>query len=358
MRLYSILLLFFLLFFRPLVSFTAELTIVSSGGAYGDSQARAYHKPFMSETGHILKAEYYNGGLSEIRAQVEAGNVSWDVVDVEKSDAILACDEGLVEPIDLSLLPSSPDGVPASQDFLSESLQECAVATIIWSTIYSYDPSRLSTKPTTMKDFFDLEKFPGKRGLRKLGKYNLEFALLADGVEADDIYDVLSTSVGVDRAFAKLDTIKDSVIWWESGSQPPQMLADGEVLMTTAYNGRIFNAVVEEHKNFEIVWDGQVYDYEMWVVPKGGKNIDIAMEFIRFSTSTESLARQASFISYGPARRSSTALIGKYHSKDIDMGAHMPTHPNHLKNAVLSDHEFWADNSDQLEERFNAWLAK
>ncbi len=38
-------------------------------------------------------------------------------------------------------------------------------------------------------------------------------------------------TTGVDRAFAKLDTIKDSVVWWEAGAQPPQLLADGEVVM-------------------------------------------------------------------------------------------------------------------------------
>ncbi|KAG1702901.1 NAD-dependent protein deacetylase [Nymphon striatum] len=94
--------------------------------------------------------------------------------------------------------------------------------------------------PKTMADFFDTAKFPGKRGLRKGAKVNLEFALIADGVAAADVYSVLETPEGVDRAFAKLDTIKGDVVWWEAGAQPPQMLADGEVALTTAYNGRIF----------------------------------------------------------------------------------------------------------------------
>jgi len=339
-------------------AFAKDLTVVSWGGAYTKSQVEAYHKPFIAKTGANVKSEDYNGGIAEIKAQVEAGNVTWDIVDVELSDAIRACDEGLLETIDHSTLPAGANGKPATEDFLPGTLYDCAVANIVWSTIFAYDKSKMPNGPKTMADFFDTAKFPGKRGLRKGAKVNLEFALMADGVAAKDVYSVLATPAGVDRAFAKLDTIKGDVVWWEAGAQPPQMLADGEVALTTAYNGRIFNAVAGEGKPFEIVWDGQVWDLDLWVIPKGAKNKDTALEFLKFSTSTEQLAAQASYISYGPARLSSAPLVGKFHDKDIDMGPQMPTAPNNMKNAVGSNAEFWADNADQLNERFNAWLAK
>ncbi|MEM8652420.1 MAG: ABC transporter substrate-binding protein [Pseudomonadota bacterium] len=334
-----------------------ELTDVSWGGAYTKSQVEAYHKPFIAKTGAKINSEDYNGGIAEIKAQVEAGNVTWDIVDVELSDAIRACDEGLLETIDHSTLPAGADGTPATEDFIEGTLYDCAVANIVWSTIFAYDSSKIADGPKTMADFFDLEKFPGKRGLRKGPKVNLEFALIADGVPAADVYKVLDTDEGVDRAFKKLDSIKDSVVWWEAGAQPPQLLADGEVALTTAYNGRIFNAVAGEGKPFEIVWDGQVWDLDLWVIPKGAKNKETALEFLKFSTATEQLAKQASWISYGPARKSSAPMVGKYHNADIDMGPQMPTAPNNLTNAVQNNFEFWADNSDQLTERFNAWLA-
>lgn len=335
-----------------------EITVVSWGGAYTKSQIEAYHKPWMAETGNKIISEDYNGGLAEIKSQVDAGNVTWDLVDVELSDAIRGCDEGLLEEIDLSILPPAPDGTAATDDFIPGTLHDCAVANIIWSTVYAYDSSKMETGPSTIADFFDVEKFPGKRGLRKAPKANLEMALMADGVAAGDVYDVLNTEEGVDRAFAKLDSIKDSVVWWEAGAQPPQLLADGEVAMTTAYNGRIFNAVAGEDKPFEIVWDGQVWDLDLWVVPKGAPNKDLAMEFVAFSTATEQLAAQASYISYGPARMSSAPLVGSYSTKpDLDMGPQMPTAPENFKNALQNDFEFWADNTDELNERFNAWLA-
>ena len=157
-------------------------------------------------------------------------------------------------------------------------MHDCAVANIVWSTIIAYDSSKIANGPKTIADFFDTAKFPGKRGLRKNPKANLEMALMADGVPAADVYKVLGTAEGVDRAFAKLDSIKGDVVWWEAGAQPPQLLADGEVAMTTAYNGRIFNAVAGEGKPFEIVWDGQVWDLDLWVIPKGSKNKEAALD--------------------------------------------------------------------------------
>jgi putative spermidine/putrescine transport system substrate-binding protein len=335
-----------------------SLTVVSWGGAYTKSQVEAYHKPFTKKTGIEILSENYSGGLAEIKAQVEAGSVKWDVVDVELSDAVRGCDEGLLERIDPAILPAAPDGTPATKDFVSGAISDCAIANIVWSTIYAYDKSKFPNGgPKTLADFFDLKKFPGKRGLRKTPKVNLEFALMADGVPSDKVYEMLATDAGVDRAFKKLDSIKDSVVWWEAGAQPPQLLADGEVAMTSAYNGRVFNAIATEKKPFEIVWDGQVYDFDLFVVVKGAPNKKTAMDFIAFSTDTQRLADQAKWISYGPARKSSAPLIGKHAEAGIAMGPHMPTAPENFKTALQNDFEFWADRQDELNNRFNSWLA-
>jgi putative spermidine/putrescine transport system substrate-binding protein len=335
-----------------------DLTVVSWGGAYTKSQVEAYQKPWMAKTGKTIISEDYNGGLAEVKAQVEAGNVTWDIVDVELSDAVRGCDEGLFEEIDASILPPGADGTPAEEDFIEGAINDCAVANIVWSTIFAYDKSVLADGPSSLADFFDLEKFPGKRGIRKSPKANLEMALIADGVSHDEVYDVLSTPEGVDQAFAKLDSIKDEVVWWEAGAQPPQLLADGEVVMTTAYNGRIFNAAIGEGQDFEIVWDGQVLDFDLWAIPKGAPNMENALDFLVFSTETEQLAAQASWISYGPARRSAGPLVGTFNDGKTEMGPHMPTAEANMTTALVNDFEFWADNQDELDERFSAWLAQ
>ena len=335
------------------------ITVVSWGGAYTKSQLEAYHKPFTAKTGTTVNSEDYNGGLAQVRAQVEAGNVTWDLVDAELSDAQIGCDEGILETFDHGTLPAAPDGTAATDDFIEGTLHECGIGTIVWSTVVSYDTSKFGdNQPSTLADFFDVEKFPGKRGLRKSPKVNLEWALMADGVAPGEVYDTLSTPEGVDRAFAVLDKIKSEVIWWEAGAQPPQMLADGEVVMTSVYNGRVFNAIAVEQKPFDIIWDNQVWDIDLWIMPKGAPNKEKAMEFIKFSTDTQRLADQASWISYGPVRKSSVPMIGTHAEAGIEMGPHMPTAPDNFKTALQNDFLWWADNQDELTERFNAWLVQ
>ena len=333
----------------------AELTVMSWGGAYGTSQIEAYNKPFGEMKGFTVTMVDADNPATPIKAQVEAGNVTIDVADVEYSDAVRLCDEGLVEEIDPAILPAGADGTPAEEDFII--LSDCAVPSIVWSTVFAYNTETGDGTPATLADFSEREKFPGKRGLRKSAKANLEMALIADGVAPEDVYDVLETDEGVDRAFAKLDTIKDSIVWWEAGAQPPQLLADGEVVMSTAYNGRIFNAAVGEGQPFEIVWDGQILDFDLFVIPKGAPNKDMAMEYVAFATDTQRLADQAKWISYGPARKSSAPLVGLYQDGETEMAPHMPTAPENMATAVINNFEFWADRDVELSERFNAWLA-
>jgi putative spermidine/putrescine transport system substrate-binding protein len=335
----------------------ADVTVMSWGGAYTVSQVEAYHKPYTAATGKNVVSVDSDNPAPAVKAMVEAGNVTVDVADVEYADAIRLCDDGMLEPIDPASLPAGADGVAAVDDFLPGALTDCAVSTIVFSTIYAYDTTKFPEGPTTMADFFDLEKFPGKRAMRKGAKANLEMALMADGVPAADVYATLETPEGVDRAFAMLDKIKAETVWWEAGAQPPQLLADGEVAMTTAYNGRIFAAAVSEGKPFEVVWDGQVYEYDLFVIPKDAPNKDEALEFIKFATSTQALADQAKWISYGPARKSSGPLVGLYQDGKTEMGPHMPTAAENLTNALPSSYEFWVDRDAELNERFNAWLA-
>ena len=343
--------------FAATTASAGDLTIVSWGGAYTKSQVEAYYKPWMARTGHRILSEDYSGGLAEVKAQVEAGNVTWDIVDVEDAEAILGCDEGLLEELDPAILPPAPDGTPAQEDFLEDTIGDCAIGTVVWSTAYAYDQTRLSPPPATIRDFFDLEKFPGRRGMRKTPKVNLEMALVADGVPPEQVYEVMATEEGIDRAFAKLDSIRAHVLWWEVGAQPPQLLVDGEVVMSTAYNGRIFNAFAAEGQPLAMVWDAQVLAVDNWAVVKGAPNLELALDFITFASTPANMAVQASWISYAPVRKSAAELVGSYYDDPgLDVRPHLPTWPDNMKTAIWHDEEFWADHVDELNERFNAWL--
>jgi putative spermidine/putrescine transport system substrate-binding protein len=336
----------------------ADVTVMSWGGSYGAAQTEGHLKPFTAATGIATTMVDSDNPATPIKAMVEANNVTVDVASLEYADAIRLCDEGVLEPIDPAILPPGNDGTPALEDFLPGAVTECGVSTDIWATIFAYDTTKFPNGgPTTAADFFDLEKFPGKRGLRKGAKAVLEFALMADGVPPAEVYAVLGTPEGVDRAFAKLDTIKSEIVWWEAGAQPPQLLADGEVVMSTAYNGRIFGAAIGEGKPFQIVWDAQIYENEMYVIPKGAPNKEEALQFIAYATSTDGLRQQAQHISYGPPRKSSLLEPLIFNDGKTEMAPHLPTNPANLSNALESNWEFWVDRDAELNERFNAWLA-
>jgi putative spermidine/putrescine transport system substrate-binding protein len=329
---------------RPVLA-EESITAVSWGGAYQKSQQEAYFTPFEKKYGGKVTTEEYNGEIAKIRAMVESGNVSWDVIDVDTQTALQGCEDGLFLKLDWKKIGDE-------KKFMEGTTTDCAVGTIVYSTVFAYDADKLKPGPTTINDLFDLKKFPGKRGLQKSPFVNLEFALMADGVPREKVYALLKTPAGVDQAFKKLDTIKSQVVWWEAGAQPPQLLASGEVVMTTAWNGRIFDAAKNEHKNFKIVWDSQVPDYDFWVIPKGSKHVDEAYKFIAFASTPSVMANQSKYISYGPTNVDAIPEIPKAILADL------PTAPDNTKTALVQDYYFWGDHGEELRKRFNTWLAQ
>jgi putative spermidine/putrescine transport system substrate-binding protein len=311
---------------------------------------------------NIINDESSNEAVAKLRAMHEAGNVTWDVVDVVAADAIRLCDEGLAEVIDPDKdLAPAPDGTPASEDFGDLLVSECFIPQIVYSTTFGYRTDMVGdTPPKDICAVFDLEKYPGKRSLEKRPINNVEWALLCDGVPKDKVYEVLSTPEGVDRALAKLDTIKDNVIWWSAGAETPQLLADGEVVMGSTYNGRLFSVIEEQKQPVAMLWDAQVFDIDGWIIPTGlsPERLKRAKDYIYFATDTQRLADQAKWISYGPARKSSAPLVGKHAELGIEMAPYMPTDPANAKNTFLYNYEWWADNRDDVDAKFQAWLAQ
>lgn len=322
-----------------------ELTVVSWGGAYQEAQKKVYFTPFQEQSKISMQDESWDGGIGVLRAKVQGGSANWDVVQVESDELQLGCEEGLYEKLDWSR-------IGGKEAYLPSAVSDCGVGAILYNFILAYDGNALKAGPTTWADFFDLQKFPGKRALRKGPKTSLEIALMADGVPLQDVYKVLATDAGVDRAFAKLDAIKSEMIWWEAGAQPPQLLASGEVAMTSAYNGRITAANQKEAKNFKIVWNESLYTIDSWVILKGSENLDQAYTFLNFVGEAKNQKLLPEYISYGVTNKAASNEI------KADVLPDLPTNPKNLANAIQIDTAFWLENQDRLTERFNKWAAK
>ncbi|MCR8932238.1 MULTISPECIES: ABC transporter substrate-binding protein [unclassified Pseudomonas] len=321
-----------------------DLTVISFGGAVKDAQNAAYVIPYINKTRDKVIFSEYNGELSKIRAMVDTRSVNWDVVEVEDTDAALGCDQGLFEQIDYSK-------IGPKQDFIAGAAQPCGVGAHAWSTVLAYNADRLTSPPTSWADFWDVKKYPGKRALRRTARGSLEFALMADGVAPSDVYSTLSTKQGVDRAFRKLDQIKPFIQWWDSGAQPAQFLVSGDVVMSSAYSGRI-SAARASGVNLANIWNQNLYQMDLWMIPKGTVNLEAAYSFIKFASLPQNQIVFVNHIAYGPTTKAAFAGLPP------ETLAILPSSEGNLKNALKIDVDFWSDNGESLEQRFVSWASK
>ncbi len=334
-----------------------ELTAVSWGGYYTEASAEAYYRPFEESTGFTVRQLTYSGGLDEIREQVTSGDIEWDVVDLEIFDAVRGCNEGLLEPIPWVMLAPAANGTLPEEDFLEDTTTECGVGASVYSTIYAYDGERFPReKPTTVADFFDVTRFPGRRGMRRSPQVNLEFALMADDVPPARVYDALRTPAGQERAFRKLDGLRDHIRWWVEADDPVEMLAAGEVAMTTSFNGRMFHARFVQGHQFTIVWRGQVVDIGQQGIVRGTPRLAQAFRFVRLGSSAEAIATLSRHTAYSPSRKSALPLVTTHVESGVELGPHLPGAPENMEHALRSDWRWWSDNFDEMNDRFQRWL--
>jgi putative spermidine/putrescine transport system substrate-binding protein len=324
----------------PVTVMARDVTIAGWGGNYQDAQRQAYFEPFAAKAGVKIEETTYLGGLAEIKAMVDTGNVTWDFLIMGGSELQLACDEGLLEPLDW-------DAIGGKDDLLPGAAMPCGVGNVVIGNGFAYNTQAFPAPPQDWKDFFDREKFPGRRGVNNSPQFNLEYALMADGVPPDQIYEVLATPEGVDRAFAQWDKIKDLLQYWESGAQPVEWLASNNVALSTAYNGRIIMAK-REGKPLEFVWKNHVVNMDGWAMVKGSPYKDRLTEFMQTVNDPANQAKFSSLMPYGP----SNTLAAGHLTPEIVAG--LPAGDNIKEAAFMSD-EFWIDHLDDLRERWSRW---
>ena len=322
-----------------------DLTVVAWGGSTQAAQKKVYYGPFSSQTGIPVLEDSWSGGVGILRAKVQAGQPNWDVIQVESDELHLGCDEGLYEKPDWAALGGK-------DAFMKDAVSECGVGSVVWSVALAYDADRLKEGPKSWADFWNVQQFPGKRTMRRGPKYNLEFALMADGVPAADVYKVLRAPGGADRAFAKLEQLKPHIVWWTAGGQPGQLMASGEVSMAASYTSRMFAARRDDKRNFQVVWAGSIYAIDHWVVLRGSPNRDKAMQMVQFMTRPD-IQKELPPLSFQGATNLEAAK-----RTDPSVMSSLPTDPANLAVAAPLDVEFWVDNIEQLTQRFNAWASR
>lgn len=314
----------------------ADMVFTSWGGTTQDAQKTYWADPFTEQT-QINVVQDGPTDYGKIKAMVESGNVTWDVVDVEGDYAVQAGNAGLLEKLDFSII----DKTMLDPRFVTD----YSVGSFYYSFVIGCNKDAVEACPKTWADVFDTAKFPGKRTFYKWSAPGvIEAALLADGVPADKLY-----PLDLDRAFKKLDTIKADIVWWDSGAQSQQLLASAEAPFGSFWNGRL-TALAQTGVNVETSWTNNITAADSLVVPRGTKNKEAAMRFIAHATTDMAQARFAMETGYAPTNLDSNLLMDAEIRKTLpDMQA---------ETQVNADMSYWAEHRDEIGTRWYAWQAQ
>ena len=318
-------------------SWAESVTVASWGGAYQAAQSAALFVPAGKKMGITVIEETF-GGMTDVRLKVKAGAVEWDLVVSGATGAARAGAEGILVPIDYNIVDVST--------FFPGMFNEFCVGSDVFSTVAAWNTDTFGENgPQTWADFWDVKKFPGTRSLRNKFSGNVEFALLADGVPRDQIYKVLSTDAGLERAMNKLREIKPHVdVWWKSGAQHAQLMKDGEVDMTSGWNGR-FDVAKKDGAKVSYTFEDGLLDFDCFAIPKGAPNEALAMKFLAMVSTAEMQANLPKYITYGPSNKAAYELG----IIDEAVARSLPSHPDNaaLQRTVDAEALEWYENFDK-----------
>jgi putative spermidine/putrescine transport system substrate-binding protein len=321
-----------------------DLTIVSRGAGSIEPLRRVLVEPFVGAAAVPVRQESWPGGTDALEAHLKAADDTWDLVELRGDELAAACADGLLEKLDFS-------AIGGKDHYLPQAVSDCGVGASVSNVVLAWDRDKFPATPT-WADFWDIAKYPGKRGLYHGPRGNLEIALIADGVAPGDVYKVLATSEGVDRAFHKLDQLKPYLVWWQTGEEAAHILSSGDVLMTSAPSNQIAVAARTGPRNFGMQWNASLSDVTYWAIVKGSPNLRQAIQFLYFAGTPAIEGRLLDVAGLGGLAKAANDLL------PADLVAISPTSPANLGAAIRFDGGFWHDNLAKLGSRFDAWLAQ
>ena len=319
-----------------------DLTLIARAPMQGAIKEVFVH-PFTAATSIAVQLESWDGGIDALRTQLKAPDNAWDLVMVDSDELAAGCSEGLFEKLDWS-------AIGGKDHYLAQAVSDCGVGAGVAGLVLAWDRDKFPATPG-WSDFWDVAKYPGKRGLHNGVRGNLEFALIADGVSPGDVYKVLATSEGVDRAFRRLDQLKPYIVWWNDDAEAARILASGDVLMTSAAAPAITAANHSAHRNFGVQWTASLYEVQSWAIVKASPNLRAATQFLYFAGTPAIEARLVGLFGEGGLAK------GANDGLPAELAQVSPTTPANLNAAVRVDAAFWHDNLGKLRQRFETWLA-
>ena len=269
-----------------------EVVVVNFGGEAVPAFREAFQQPYVASGGRMV-IDGSGPSNGKIKTMVQARNVTWDVADSGVAGTGELGPLGLLEEIDYSIVDKSKVDEAFAYKY--------GVANYMFSTVMAWDTKKVSATPT-LADFFDIQKYPGRRMLRRSNQGMLELALLADGVPADQLY-----PLDMERAFKKLGTIKQHLLFWNSGAESQSLLRDGEVVMGWLWNTRA--NLLKRDGQIDYTFKQGLLQPGLWVVPKGNPAGKEAFRAIASMQAPEGQVKLLASMGNGPANPAAAALV-------------------------------------------------
>jgi len=327
------------------------ITVVSWGGSYGKAQDAALFTDASKNTGIEIIRES-GASMSKTCLQVESNSVSWDLVVTGSGGSASAAAKGCLEKIDYSVVDVS--------NFIPGTYTDYCVGTDVFATVMAWNTDKFgqpgsSSAPKTWADFWNVKKFPGSRAYRANSVDGaLEPALMADGVPADKVYEVLSTKAGKKRAIDKIRELKPHIaVFWGSGAQQAQLMKDGEVDMITGWNGRFDNAKKDGAK-VGYTFNQALYDFDCMAMPKGAPNKATAMKFLAEISKAEYQANLPFHITYGPTNRKAYEVT----TASKELVESLPSHPKNVPMMLPVNLEWYGKHRTEALEMYMEMMSE
>ena len=310
-----------------------EIVHANWGGDALKCHDKFYGKPFTKKYGIKVLIDGSGPLEGKIKAMAEKKNVIWDCVDADWWNSLRLGQQGLLEPIDFSIVDKN------------KNLYSGRYASMSYSYAYPivYDKSKVGDDPPkNWVDFWNVKKYPGKRCFYKWLTFALEAALMADGVQPDSLY-----PLDIDRALNKLKEIKDHLIFWQSGAESQQMFIQGEVVMGQLWNTRA--SVLERDTNGRVTWtwNQAIFSPASWIVPKDNPaGREWAMRWLAFMQDPHRQVEMLKCVGMGTANPETFKLTGpelkRINSSD----------PENLKLMVQCNLDFYGKHYDEMLNRY------
>ena len=312
------------------------------GGAWRRAIIEAAGDPFTQKTGIPMRyQDPYN--WPKLRAMHEAKAQQIDCASVQGTEVILAERLKMARPLDWNVIDRSV--LSPKQLTRPDAIGGYSLSMVL---CYNKNTWPGADHPNSWADFWNIEKYPGRRALRRDALWTVEVALKADGVKEDSFY-----PIDIERAFKSLDRIKPHVKTWTSdNSQAQALIEQQEVDLIAVMDGRASETIYSSGAPYRIVWNEQINtgNGQGWIALTGSPNPAGAMKFLDLVGRPETLATFARLLYYAPLNPKAYDLL------DPAFGRRLSSYPENEKSVHSVNYEWWADNLAAVQRRFERWL--